>query len=147
MGETTRHAFSEELHQINIKIEKAENVSDGKHYVPNENHMSYDSSNGSVEEVPSTCNAVIVLDETELSPCLTQKARASKSPTADAHNSFENVVGMGCKDCDDVSLFVLEFSHCNTHCALVFLPLFIVPSDAWPGFNRKKCTTKVRRLF
>lgn len=108
MGETTRQAFSEELHQINIKIEHADNKSDKTHYDPSENHLTCDSSSDSVEEVPADFNAVIVLDDTEVSPHLiTTKASVSKSPTADAQNIFENVAGVGCKECEDVRIICL----------------------------------------
>lgn len=108
MGETTRQAFSEELHRINIKIEKNEEykmkaTDNGRTDNKRSDHIHDDSTNDSVEEVPSKFNEIIVLDDTEKPPELADNRTTGADASVSEFNSPKNAVaGVGCKDCEDV---------------------------------------------
>lgn len=107
MGETTRQAFSEELHRINIKMEKND---ESKMKVINArrsgnkqpDHIEDDSTSDSVEEVPGNFNEIIVLDESEMPPNVTERVTSPNTTVSDFNSPVRNVPGVGCKDCEDV---------------------------------------------
>lgn len=115
MGETTRQAFADELHKIDVKLEKGDDdktkkTDGGQSGANRQEHMDDDTSNDSIEEIPGNFNEIIVLDDTEREQLeANDQPSHSASLLDDDKDTTADVPGMGCKDCEKVRQFSENF--------------------------------------